>query len=161
MDEIQIEKMDDETKITLPVRRKWWLVGLFSLSLVIWLVGLVVIVLSMFDEGRTAVLNCMVMIWILLWGFMGKALWNQWQRYVSPREILFFSNDILILRRPVSIFGFTDAYDRKQMTPFVYDKDRCAVTFTYGSHLIPFAHTLPAADAQQLVQQLNTLYFPD
>ncbi len=161
MNEVQIEEIDGETKITLPVRRKWWLVGLFSLALVIWLIGLVVIVLSMFNEGRTAVLNCMVLIWIALWGFMGRALWKQWQQYISPREILFLTDDNLILRRPVSIFGSTDAYDRKQMTPFIYDDDRRAITFSYGSHLIPFGHTLPITDAQQLVPQLNALYFPD
>ncbi len=153
--------MENETKVTLPVQRKWWLVGLFSLALVIWLVGLIVIALSMFTEGRTAVLNCMVIIWLVLWGFVGNALWKQWQRYVSSREILFLGDDRLILRRPVSIFGSTDAYDHKQMTSFIYDKDRRAITFAYGSHLIPFGHTLPATNAQQLVQQLNALYFPE
>ncbi len=161
MDTVQIEDVDDEVKITLPVRRHGWLVGLFSITLLIWLAGLIVIGLSMFDEGRTAVLNCMVLIWLAFWGLIGKALWKQWQRYVSPREILYLTDATFILRRPVSIFGSTDAYDHNLMEPFIYDNARRAITFTYGSHLIPFAHTLPSNDAEQLVQKLNALYFPD
>ena len=161
MSEIQIDANEDKTKIILPVRRNWLLVGLFSIALIIWVVGLVVIVLSMFDEGRTAVLNCMVVGWLILWGFMGKSLWKQWQHYISPREVLFLAADRLILRRPVSIFGSTDAYDRTHLTPFVYDADRHAISFDYANHRITFGHTLPAADAQETVQQLNTLYFPD
>jgi len=161
MSEIQIEETEDETKIILPVRRNWLLVGLFSVSLVIWVVGLVIIVVSMFDEGRTAVLNCMVLIWLALWGFMGKSLWKQWQRYISPREILFLAADRLTLRRPVSMLGSTDAYDRAHLTPFIYDDERNAISFDYANHRVSFGHTLPLADAQQIVEQLNTLYFPD
>ena len=161
MSEIQIEETQDETKITLPVQRNWLLVGLFSIALVIWLVGAVIIIVSMFGEGRTAVLNCMTLICLALWGFMGKALWKQWQRYISPREILFLAADRLTLRRPVSILGSTDAYDRTHLTPFMYDDDRHTISFDYANHRISFGHTLPIADAQQVVQQLNTLYFPD
>jgi len=161
MSEIQIDENEDKTKIILPVRRNWLLVGLFSIALVIWVVGLVVIVISMFDEGRTAVLNCMVLVWLVLWGFMGKSLWKQWQQYISSREVLFLTADRLILRRPVSMFGSTDAYDRAHLTPFTYDDDRHAISFDYANHRITFGHTLPIADAQQTVQQLNTLYFPD
>lgn len=161
MSEIQIDAHEDKTKIILPVRRNRLLVGLFSIALIIWLVTLVIIALSMFDEGRTAVLNCMVLVWLVLWGFIGKSLSQQWQRSISPREVLFLAADRLILRRPVSIFGSTDAYDRAHLTPFKYDNDRHAISFDYANHRIAFGHTLPVADAQQTVQQLNTLYFPD
>ena len=161
MSEIQIEETEDETKITLPVQRNWLLVGLFSISLVIWLVGLVIIVLSMFDEGRTAVLNCMVLIWLALWGFMGKALWKQWQRYISPREILFLAADRLTLRRPVSMLGSTDAYDRAHLSPFNYDDNRHAIGFDYANHHISFGHTLSIDDAHALINQLNGRYFPN
>jgi len=153
--------MEEQTKITLPVQRNWLLVGLFSVTLVIWVAGIIVIVLSLFDEGRTAVLNCMALVWLLLWGFVGKALWKQWQRYISPREILFLADDRFTLRRPVSILGSTDAYDRAHLSPFVYDDDHHAVSFDYANHRISFGHTLPIETAQELIIQLNGRYFPD
>ena len=161
MSEIQIEEIEDQTKITLPVQRNWLLVGLYSVALIIWVVGLIVITVSIFDEGRTAVLNCMVLVWLLLWGFVGKTLWKQWQRYISPREILFLADDRLTLRRPVSMLGSTDAYDRAHLSPFMYDDDRHAISFDYANHRISFGHTLSTDTIQQLVNQLNGRYFPD
>ncbi len=161
MSEIRIEETEDQTKIILPVQRNWLLVGLYTLALVIWVVGLIVIMLSMFDEGRTAVLNCMVLVWLLIWGLVGKTLWKQWQRYISSREILFLTDDRLILRRPVSMLGSTDAYDRAHLSPFNYDDNRHAIGFDYANHRISFGHTLSIDDAHALINQLNGRYFPD
>jgi hypothetical protein len=102
----------------------------------------------------------LLILLFILYRFGNFLRWH-WGYHTAGREILFLNKQRLILRRPVSIFGPTDAYDMAHVTPFYYDEAAASPAFKYGSHRVLFGQALPAIPAQQLVQTLNHLYFPD
>lgn len=163
---LAFEQTVERLKVSIPLRRNWLLSGLFTLCLFIW-VGMVVIVVGFIfrdvlpnRERYTFVLTVMMVVWLVLWYYMGKVIWQQWQYYTADREILFLSKEMLIVRRPVSFLGITDAYDMNHVTPFYFDVKQKCPAFDYGSRRIYFGRSLAETEANQLISYLNGRFFP-
>ena len=164
---IQVEQTPDRLKIILPTKRNWPLLLLLSLLLVVWLVGMVWgIIFTIRDAALSGqrfafIFTILLLIWLYLWYRVGKLLWKQWQFYAADREILFFEGERLIIRRPVSILGITDAYDMNHVSPFYMSKRHNCPAFDYGHRRFYFGQGLKKGEtATELVQALNELYFP-
>lgn len=67
----------------------------------------------------------------------------------------------MVIRRPVSMWGITTAYDRAHIRPFYFHPERQTPTFDYGSLYVPFAAALARSEADALIQFLNGRYFPN
>jgi len=163
--DVHFEQLPDRLKVVLPVKRQpGWLV-LFSLLLIIWLVGLVWgIVFTVRDvafsgERFAIAFTVMLLVWLYIWYRLGRILWQQWQYYAAGREILFFEKERLTIRRPVSILGLTDAYDMSYVSPFYYDAEESTPGFSYGNRRVYFGRGLDKASAEVLVAALNERYF--
>ena len=163
--QVLFEETPDRLKVTLPVRRNWAWFLLFTLLLLLWFAGLIWGVIftirdaALSGERYAIVFTIMLLVWLYLWYRLGKIVWKQWKYYVAAREILFFEKDLLIIRRPVSVLGITDAYDFDFVSPFFHsDENRCP-GFDYGNQRIYFGQGLEAESSQQLVQVLNARYF--
>lgn len=167
IDNLSFEENDQRLKVIIPLRRNWLLFALFSVSVIVWVVMAVIVLVYIFRdvlpnrERYTFVLTVMLIVWLVLWYYMGKAVWKQWQYYAANREILFIDPKMLIVRRPVSILGITDAYDMKYVNPFFFDQKHRCPTFTYGSQRIYFGRALAEAGAHSLIRYLNGRFFPD
>ena len=164
---IQLEETPERLKISWPLQRPWLLFGLFSLALVVWLVMLVwmstflVRDVMLAGERYTFVLAVMLIIWLLVWLWFGRVLSRRWQYVTANREIMFINQTELIIRRPVSIWGITDAYDMAHVSPFyVSEKFNCPV-FDYGFQHIYFGQALPQDEAAALIGMLNGRFFPN
>ena len=164
---LQLEETADRLKITWPVPRNWFLFVLFSLALLVWLVMLVVMAVYLVrdvvagGERFTFILSAMVLVWLFVWLRFGRILWQRWQYYTAIREIMFIDQERLIVRRPVSILGITDAYDMQHVSPFYYsDKHRCPA-FDYGYQHVYFGLSLTQEEAEALAAFLNGRFFPD
>jgi hypothetical protein len=106
-------------------------------------------------------LSCMLIFGWIVWIFFGyRYIWRWWQYHLARREILFINREILIVRRPVSILGLTDAYDMGHVSPLFYSDKHSAVGFDYGSRTILVGANLPKQDADWLIVRLNDRYFP-
>ncbi len=166
---IVIEEQESWQKVTLPAERSPWLFALYSLLMLVWLVMTGFIVVGLFSrfgfaEARpifVAVWRILLVIWLVVWLWFGRRwIWRTWQYYAASREILFINRDTLIVRRPVSILGVTDAYDMQHISPFFLDAEAPAVGFTYGTLPIRFGRGLTAGEARSLANVLNHRYFP-
>ena len=162
---IDFEETPDRLKVTLPTRRNWATLLLFSLLMILWVVGLVwgiiftIIDIAFSGERYAFVFTIMLLIWLYLWYRLGKIVWRQWQYYVAAREILFIDKERLIIRRPVSILGITDAYDFDYVSPFFHSKEHNCPGFDYGKQRIYFGQGLDGESSRQLILELNARYF--
>lgn len=164
---ITFAENEERLKIVLPLLRNWPLFILFTSSMLIWIGMIVVILLFLVRdvlpqrERYTFVLTVMILTWLVLWYYLGRVVWNRWQYYTADREILFINKEMLIVRRPISILGITDAYDMQYINPFYYNHEHHCLAFDYGSKRIYFGEQLLEEDAHRLLRYLNHRFFPD
>lgn len=152
-------------KVVLPLHRNWPMLILFSLALLAWIVmaGWMVVFLvrdvMMGGQRFAFVLGVIVLIWLVIWYFVGRMVSRRWQYYAATREILFVNKERLIMRRPVAFWGLTEAFDMVHVRPFyISDRHDCP-TFDYGNQKIYFGMNLTDEEAQAMVKRLNILYF--
>jgi len=163
--DVQFEETPDRLKASLPVHRKWVWRALFSLLLLIWVAGFIAgIIFTIRDiafsgERYAIVFTIMLLVWLYIWYRLGKIVWRQWQYYAASREILFIEKERLIVRRPVSILGITDAYDLGYVSPFFHSKEHGCPGFDYGNQRVYWGQGLNEESSQQLVQALNERFF--
>lgn len=164
---IEFEETRDWLKIVLPVRRNWILFTLFTILLIVWVamlvVGIVFTVRDVAMSGEPFAFAFTVMLLALLFILFrfGRVLWGQWQYYTADREILFVNEDQLIVRRPVSILGTTDAYDMNHVSPFYYSEKHQCPAFDYAYQHVYFGRDLDRDEGLRLIAHLNERYFPD
>ena len=73
--------------------------------------------------------------------------------------MLFLDGQTLIVRRPLSLAGVTDAYDMRHVSPFYYQEKHEAIAFDYGSRGGLFGTGLARPEAEALIGVLNGRYF--
>lgn len=162
---VEFEESGDRLKVTLPVRRQWIWFSLFTILLLLWLAGLIWgVIFTIKDiafsgERYAFVFTVMLLVWLYLWYRLGKVLWRLWQYYAAGREILYIDKEQLIIRRPVSILGITDAYDTEYVSPLYFSSKHECAGFDYGNQRVYFGRDLAFKPAQELVQTLNERYF--
>jgi hypothetical protein len=165
IDQVSFAESPDRLKVTLPVRRHWAWFLLFTLLMIIWIVcliwGVVFAIRDIAFSGKpyAIVFTIMILIWLYLWYRLGKIVWKQWQYHFATREILFIEKERLIIRRPVSVLGITDAYDFAYVSPFFHSAEHHCPGFDYGKQRIYFGQGLAEGSSQELVAVLNGRYF--
>lgn len=163
--QITLEDQPDWLKIVMPIRRNWLLLLMFSAALLVWLLFLAGMALFLIrdvmraGERFTFAFSIILLIWMAIWLWLGKLVWRRWQYYAAGREIMFINKERLILRRPVTIWGLTDAFDMAYVRPFYVSEKHHCPTFDYGSQKVYFGVDLTAQESTQLIKTLNTLYF--
>ncbi|MCA9902145.1 MAG: hypothetical protein H6654_03630 [Ardenticatenaceae bacterium] len=165
IEHIQFEENNERLKIVIPVKKRWGYFGLYSFMLLIWLgmagYGLVFTWRMAFSGERFAFVFTVMLLGLLYLLYqLGKMVWQQWQYFAANREILFVHEEMLILRRPVSIFGRTAAFDRTHVTPYYYSEHHHCPAFDYGHQHVYFGHDLPTDPAVRLIGYLNARYHP-
>jgi len=158
---IIIEETEERLKVIIPVRINWLLLILFTAVLVVWL-GMLLVVLLYLIRGMSSsfVLTAILVIWIVIWLWFGRFLSTRWQYQAANREILFIDDDLLIIRRPVSIFGLTTSYDRQHIGPFYYSENHDCPAFDYAFLHVYFGRSLEKEPAKELLEALNNRLFP-
>lgn len=159
------EQMPDKLKITLPVKRNWPFLVIYTLLVVMWLgmMGYGVIFLGRIlfsGESYRFVFAVMIIILMFILFRFGRFLFRQWGEYLSNREIVFINTEELIVRKPVSIWGNTTAYDMQYVSPFYASEKYGALAFDYGSRHIYIGEGLAPEAQQSLRGFLNRIYFP-
>ncbi|MEJ2747541.1 MAG: hypothetical protein P8183_06490 [Anaerolineae bacterium] len=164
---IQLEETPQRLKISWPLQRPWLLFIFLSVALVVWLVMLVGMLIYLgrdvmgAGERFTFVFSVMLIVWLLVWLWLGRILAKRWQYFAANREIMFINQTQLIIRRPVSLLGITDAYDMQHVSPFyLSEKYNCPV-FDYGYQHVYFGQSLPPEEMTRLIELLNGRFFPD
>jgi len=161
------EENDERLKVTIPLKRNWLLFGLFTLCMIVWVAMVVIIVTFIFRdvlpnrERYTFSLTAMMVVWLIIWYYLGRVLWGRWQYYTATREILFINAETLVVRRPVSILGITNAYDMQYVNSFYYNDEHHCPTFDYGSQRVYFGQELSEVDARAMMRYLNGRFFPN
>lgn len=163
--DVHFEQTPDKLKVVFPTQRQPLWLALFTFLLIVWLAGLIWgIVFTIrdvaFSGERYAIpFTIMLLVWLYIWYRLGRILWQQWQTFASRREILFFEPGRLIIRKPVSILGITDAYDMDYIAPFYFSEEESCPGFDYGNRRIYFGRGLDEPSARLLVRALNDIYF--
>jgi hypothetical protein len=117
--DVTFEESNGRLKVVIPVRFTWWLFGLYTFGLIVWLAMLVAVLIYLLRGlSSSFVLTLILILWLIVWFWFGRFLSGRWQFHAANREILFIDDEQLILRRPVSIFGLTDSYDIHHVSPF-------------------------------------------
>ena len=158
---IVYEERPDRLKVIIPVKVNWVLFTLHTVGLAVWLVMVWLVFRYLFQVlSNSFVLTVLILIWLGFWLWFGRFLFNRWQYYAANREILFFDEEQLIVRRPMSILGITNVYDIKYVSPFYFsDKHNC-VAFDYAYAHVYFGLSLEETAAKGFVAEINERYFP-
>lgn len=169
LDRIAFEENSERLKIIIPLQRQmpYWIT--YTVLLLGWIAGSIwaLIRLGQFIfsgnfgfEGLYLVAYFVILAIIgLFWFYVGRMVWRQWQYHSSNREILFFHVDKIIVRRPLSLLGVTDAYDRQFVSRFRFDERVKSPAFNYGTYRVPVGITLDEETARALVQEINDRCF--
>ena len=160
--DLQIEETDGRLKITIPVRSRRLLLAIYSSTLVIWIVMLIIVV-GYLIRGMSSgfVLTALLIIWLLAWFLLGWFLWGRWQHHAANRELLFIDSEQLIVRRPVFIFGKTTAYDMNHVSPFYISERHKCPAFDYAYMHVYFGRDLGTDDSSELIKSVNTRFFSE
>lgn len=161
---IAFEENSERLKIVLPVNRNWILFGVYSIVMFVCLVlliwGLLFTSQMAFSGERFAVVfTIMLLLLLVILFYFLRFVWRQWQYYAAAREILFINKEMLIVRRPVSILGLTDAYDMKYVKQLNYDHKYGGISFQYGSQPRLFALGLAEELVMPLIRYVNGRFF--
>ncbi len=163
--DVQFEQTPEKLKIVLPTQRQpLWLL-IYTVLLLVWVAGLIWgVIFTIRDvafsgERYAIVFTIMLLIWLYIWYRLGRILWHQWQDYAARREILFIDPDRLIIYKPVSVLGITDAYDIGYVSQFYYSEEEACPGFEYGSRRIYFGRGLDRISAQLLIKTVNEICF--
>lgn len=162
---ITFQDKPEGLKVVMPVKRNWLLLTLFTVSLLVW-VGmtywmLIFLIRDVIMTGArfAFVLATIVLIWLVIWYFVGRMLLRRWQYFAAVQEILFINKERLTIWRPVAVWGGTEAFDMHYVRPFyMSDRHHCP-TFDYGNQKVYLGASLTEEEAQRLIKTLNTLYF--
>lgn len=167
IDDVTFEETAERLKVVMPAERHRIYLITYSILLFVWsgvtiwmIVQLLSTSLSNLSLFFIVVWAILLLIWAYVWYRLGRHVWRWWQYYMAKREILFVYDEILIVRRPLSIFGVDDGYDMEHVGPFYYSEKRHAVAFDYGSRGGTFGKGLPPVAAERLSRALNRRYFP-
>jgi len=171
LERITIEENSDRTKIVIPIQRQWAFWGTYTTMLVGWIAGSIWAIGALFSSWRagmlqsidTAFLITYIIILVVIaagWYWVGQRVWRNWQYHTANREILFFYPDKLIVRRPVSLLGVTEAYDIRYISPFRVDPKVESLAFDYGTYRVPVGGSLNRAESDALGQVINNRFFP-
>jgi len=165
---VTFEETPERLKVVLPVRRQWPYLLVYSVLMLTWLGATVWMLTLLFGVSRgdmsvrfLIVWVIILLIWAYLWYRLGSFVWRWWQYFAATREILLVSPATLIVRRPLSLLGVTDAYAMEHVSPFYYSEKNRAVAFDYGSRGGLFGLGLERLAAQELINVLNRRFFPN
>ncbi len=155
-----IEELEGSLKVTIPIERNWALLILFSFTLLVWL-GMMIVVLTYLIGGSSTgfVQTSILIVWVLVWLWFGRFLWNRWQYFAASREILFIDQEQIVIRRPVSILGHTTTYDRQHISEFYISERHQCPTFDYAYLNVYFGQSMVVEEAEALVEELNARFF--
>ena len=169
LERISFEETSDRLKIIIPIKRQviYWTV--YSILLAMWLYGSFWGSRQLFQfvrngnygfEGLYLFAYFVILIIIaIFWFYLGRMVWRRWQYHTATREILFFYLDKVIVRRPLSLLGSTDAYEREFVSRFQYDTKLNCAAFNYGTYRIPVGLSLDEATSKALIQEINSRCF--
>ena len=161
--QVHFEQTPEKLKIVLPARRQWAYLTLYSVLALMWLVmmigGSIYLVRTLFSGQSYRFVFAIILIVLLMILFrFGRFLGRQWAQYLSDREVLFINQEELIVRRPVSIWGNTDAYDIEHVSPIYLTGSPETLAFDYGYRHIYFGGGITAEARRALQQFLNRTY---
>ncbi|MFT5194878.1 MAG: signal transduction histidine kinase [Cellvibrionaceae bacterium] len=169
IERIVFEENDERIKVIIPIERQPLYWGLYSTMLLTWIVGSiwgVAILISFLIQGDFGFSGIYLVAYLFIlgligifWFYLGKKVWTQWQYFSATREILFFYAERLIIRRPVSLLGITDAYSREHVSRFSLDKKLNCPAFDYGNFRVPVGMTLPVDEGKALIAEINSRFY--
>ncbi len=168
---VTFEEQENRLKVAMPLQRHWPYFIVYSILLLIWVSAtgwmLGILLGQIFRPSDfslptlfVVVYIVIILVWSYLWYRLGKSVWRYWQYYAALREILFIDGHTLIVRRPLSILGVTDAYDMRHVSPFYFNEKNKAIGFEYGSRGGLFGQGLGREEADQLIAVLNDRFYP-
>jgi len=161
-----VEQSPDRLKIVLPAKRQWPYLVVYTVLVVIWMTmfiwGIIFLVQILFSgETYRFVFAAMIAILLFILYRFGRFLGRQWAMFLSNREVLLINKDEIIVRRPVSLFGNTDVYDMKHVSPLYESDTTQSLGFDYGYRHIYFGAGLTKEARNSLRNYLNEAYIPE
>ncbi len=161
---VEFSENEERLKIILPVKRNWFMLILFSLLLAICLFMLVGGLKFAWQIGASGerfafVFTTMLILLLLTLYWFTRFVWRMWQFYMANREILFVNKETLIVRRPLSILGLTNAYDMKYVKPLFYEPKHSGAGFYYGSQPILIGLGLGGEVLEGVIGYVNGRFF--
>jgi hypothetical protein len=158
---------DERLKVVMPLARNQPYTVIYATLLIVWIAATVVLLALLVQQPIRSmefvyilVYLLIVAVWAYVWYRLGKHVMRYLGYYGATREILFVNERTLIIRRPLSLLGVTDAYDMAHVGLFHYDESQHAIGFDYGSRSGLFGSGLDRTGAEQLADYLNKRYFP-
>ncbi len=170
---IEFEETEERMKVEIPLTRSTPAMLIYALLALVWVGGLILFVSFLFRPSGSGLVAGLprsiqivwfmgVILWIYVWiRYIGRNVLRWLQFYLAKRELLFISEHTLIVRRPVSLLGLTDAYDRRYISPFYFSDQHNALAFPYGNvqHIL-VAMSVARSEQLELMQFLNNRFFP-
>lgn len=165
--DVEFDTVDERLKVVMPVERSWPYLVVYSILLLAWVGATIWMLWLLFGTSTSDLPTQFMVVWIiilLIWAYvwyrLGRNVWRWWQFYAATREVLFVDSEVLIVRRPLSLLGVTDAYDMEHVSPFYYSDKHESAAFDYGSRGGLFGSGIARQDAQRIIRYLNDRFHP-
>ena len=164
---VHFEQTPERLKIVLPIKRRWFLMTLYTLLVLVWVVmlagGVVFTIQEAVSGERYAFVFTVILLILLfiLYRLGRRAVWQPWQGLMATREVLFINKEQFIIRRPLSLLGTTDFYALEHIGRFFFLDEHHCPAFSYGQFRTEFGHGLERSAAESLITFLNDRYIPE
>lgn len=158
---------DERLKVVMPLTRNAPYTMVYAVLLIVWIGATIALLVRLLQQPIASmefvyilVYLLILAVWAYIWYRLGKHVMRYLGYYGATREILFVNEETLIVRRPLSLLGVTDAYDMAHVGLFQFNESRHAIAFDYGSRGGLFGSGLDRIEAERLADYLNKRYFP-
>ena len=171
-----IDERFDGVKISIPVKRNWFLIIFLSFWLCGWLAGEIFASKSAFGLGGAGVADAFLLIWLVGWSVGGFFAVRTWLWNLIGNEIILAEQGVLTIDKKGVLFYQPKTYDlneaknfraeetymensffgSKRTTNFWNMDSNGTIKFDYGLQTIKFGNNLYEAEANYILQKLRS-----
>jgi hypothetical protein len=155
-------------RVTIPVRRNWFVVFFLPLWLIGWAVGEVAVLTKVLNDPPTGGEGPFVLVWLVMWNIIGPVFAFYWLWNITGKEIVTLDEEALTVRYALGPVGWTRRFDRHEVADLRVSAPATAefrslawwpgggtIAFDYGARTHRFAAGLDEAEAKQVTAELR------
>jgi hypothetical protein len=155
-------------RVTIPVRRNWFVVVFLPLWLIGWGVGEVSVLTKVLNDPPTGGEGPFVLVWLVMWNIIGPVFTAFWLWNIAGKEIVALDDEFLTVRYALGPVGWTRRFDRREVVDLRMSPPATAdfrslswwpgggmIAFDYGARTYRFASGLDEAEAKQVAADLR------
>jgi hypothetical protein len=155
-------------RVTIPVRRNWFLVFFLPVWLIGWVAGEVSVLTKVLNDPPSGGEGLFLIVWLVAWNVIGPLFTFFWLWNLAGKEIVTLDDEALTVRSALGPAGWTRNFDRHEVADVRVSPPATAefrslawwpgggmIAFDYGARTHRFGGGLDEAEAKQVAAELR------